>query len=175
MIPRYTRPEMAALWTDEFRWQTILDVELLAAEAYARTPEDRRAVKTLRRRAKVDVARILEIEKTTKHDLIAFLTQIEEKAGPAAKVLHRGLTSSDVLDTALASSAVASSEGGSSTQKNMPPTGTFQRQPRGRCASSAVRMASLPTAVLSVPSPFTSKASDPTAVLSPEAVNCNAR
>ena len=102
MIPRYTRPEMAALWTDEFRWQTILDVELLAAEAYARTPEDRRAVKTLRRRAKVDVARILEIEKTTKHDLIAFLTQIEEKAGPAAKVLHRGLTSSDVLDTALA-------------------------------------------------------------------------
>lgn len=102
MIPRYTRPEMAALWTDEFRWQTILDVELLAAAAYARTPEDRRAVQSLRRRARVDVARILEIEKTTKHDLIAFLTQIEEKAGPAAKVLHRGLTSSDVLDTALA-------------------------------------------------------------------------
>jgi adenylosuccinate lyase len=101
MIPRYARPEMAALWTDEFRWQTILEVELLAAEAYARTPDDRRAVKTLRRRAKVDVARILEIEKTTKHDVIAFLTQIEEKAGPAAKVLHRGLTSSDVLDTAL--------------------------------------------------------------------------
>jgi len=102
MIPRYTRPEMAALWTDEFRWKTILDVELLAAEAYARTPDDRRAVKTLRRRAAVDVARILEIERTTKHDVIAFLTQIEEKAGPAAKVLHRGLTSSDVLDTALA-------------------------------------------------------------------------
>lgn len=102
MIPRYTRPEMAALWTDEFRWKTILDVELLAAEAYARTPDERRAVKTLRRRADVDVARILDIERTTKHDVIAFLTQIEEKAGPAAKVLHRGLTSSDVLDTALA-------------------------------------------------------------------------
>lgn len=102
MIPRYTRPEMAALWTDEFRWQTILEIELLAAETYAKTPEDRRAVKTLRARAKIDVPRILEIERTTKHDVIAFLTQIEEKAGPASKVLHRGLTSSDVLDTALA-------------------------------------------------------------------------
>ncbi len=110
MIPRYTRPEMAALWTDEFRWNTILKVELLAAEAYARTPADRRAVRQLRRRAKVNVSRIREIEKTTKHDVIAFLTQIEEKAGPSAKVLHRGLTSSDVLDTALAVQMVRSAD-----------------------------------------------------------------
>lgn len=102
MIPRYTRPEMAALWTDEARWKIILEIELLAAEAYAQTPEDKRAVGILRRKARVHVERILEIEATTKHDVIAFLTQIEEQAGPAAKVLHRGLTSSDVLDTALA-------------------------------------------------------------------------
>lgn len=102
MIPRYTRPEMAALWTDEARWNIILEIELLAAEAYARTPDDKRAVRVLRRKARVNVHRILEIERTTKHDVIAFLTQIEEQAGPAAKVLHRGLTSSDVLDTALA-------------------------------------------------------------------------
>jgi adenylosuccinate lyase len=94
MIPRYTRPDMAALWTDEFRWKTILEIELLAAESYARSPEDRRAVRVLRRKARVNVRRILAIEKTTKHDVIAFLTQIEEQAGPAARVLHRGLTSS---------------------------------------------------------------------------------
>jgi adenylosuccinate lyase len=93
---------MASLWTDEARWKIILEIELLAAEAYARSPEDRRAVRLLRRKARADVRRILEIEATTKHDVIAFLTQIEEQAGPAAKVLHRGLTSSDVLDTALA-------------------------------------------------------------------------
>ena len=102
MIPRYTRPERAALWTDEARWKIILEIEILAAEAYAKTPEDKRAVGILRRKARVNVGRILEIEATTKHDVIAFLTQIEEQAGPAAKVLHRGLTSSDVLDTALA-------------------------------------------------------------------------
>jgi adenylosuccinate lyase len=102
MIPRYTRPAMAALWTDEARWKIILEIELLAAEAYCTTPEDKRAVRVLRKKARVDVQRILEIEATTKHDVIAFLTQIEEQAGPSAKVLHRGLTSSDVLDTALA-------------------------------------------------------------------------
>jgi len=101
MIPRYTRPEMSSLWTDDYRWNTILDVELLAAESYAKTPEDRRALKTLRQKARVNVVRIQEIENTTRHDVIAFLTQIEEQAGPAAKILHRGLTSSDVLDTAL--------------------------------------------------------------------------
>ena len=103
MITRYARPEMALLWTDQFRWETILDVELAAAEAQARRGiVDRKSVAALRKKARVDVDRILEIEKTTKHDVIAFLTQIEETVGPAAKALHRGLTSSDVLDTALA-------------------------------------------------------------------------
>jgi len=103
MIPRYTRKEMSALWTDQARWETILEIELLAAEALARRGQvDRKAVRLLRQKAKVNVPRILEIEKTVKHDVIAFLTQIEETVGPAAKALHQGLTSSDVLDTALA-------------------------------------------------------------------------
>jgi adenylosuccinate lyase len=103
MIRRYSRPQMAAVWTDQARWETILEVELLAAEALARRGRvDKAAVRLLRRRAQVDVARIRTIEKTVKHDVIAFLTQIEERVGPAAKALHAGLTSSDVLDTALA-------------------------------------------------------------------------
>ncbi len=103
MIPRYTRESMARIWTDQARWETILEVELLTAEALARRGlADRRAVKILRQKARVDVHRILEIERTVKHDVIAFLTQIEERVGPAARVLHQGLTSSDVLDTALA-------------------------------------------------------------------------
>jgi adenylosuccinate lyase len=103
MIPRYSRPDMSRLWTDQFRWETILEVELVAAEVLARRGRvDRKAVRTLRRKARVDVRRILRIEKTVKHDVIAFLTQIEERVGPAAKALHMGLTSSDVLDTALA-------------------------------------------------------------------------
>jgi adenylosuccinate lyase len=103
VIERYTRPEMGRLWTDQVRWETILEVELLAAEAQARRGRaDRRAVRLLRRNAKVDVRRIGVLERTVKHDVIAFLTQIEERVGPAAKALHAGLTSSDVLDTALA-------------------------------------------------------------------------
>jgi adenylosuccinate lyase len=103
MIPRYARPEMSDIWTDKTRWETILAVELAAAEAQARRGiMDKEAVALLKRKARVKVGRILEIEKITKHDVIAFLTQIEETVGPAAKALHRGLTSSDVLDTALA-------------------------------------------------------------------------
>jgi adenylosuccinate lyase len=103
MIPRYSRPEMADLWADQARWETILAVELAAAEAQARRGiVDKKSVALLKKKARVNVGRILEIEKTTKHDVIAFLTQIEETVGPAARALHRGLTSSDVLDTALA-------------------------------------------------------------------------
>ncbi|HRY29385.1 MAG TPA: adenylosuccinate lyase [Elusimicrobiota bacterium] len=103
MIARYTRPEMAQIWSEQFRWETILEVELLAAEAMARRGRlDWKSVRTLRKKSRVRVARIREIEKTVKHDVVAFLTHIEEQAGPAAKALHAGLTSSDVLDTALA-------------------------------------------------------------------------
>jgi len=103
MIPRYTRPEMGAIWSDQRRYETWLDVELAATDALAEAGvvpiEDARA---LREKAAFDIARIEEIEQTTQHDVIAFTTAVAEKAGPSARWLHFGLTSSDVLDTALA-------------------------------------------------------------------------
>jgi adenylosuccinate lyase len=103
MIPRYTRPEMGAVWTDQRRYETWLEVELAATDALAEAGvvpvDDARA---LRERAAFDVARIDEIEQTTQHDVIAFTTAVAERAGAPARWLHFGLTSSDVLDTALA-------------------------------------------------------------------------
>jgi len=103
MIARYTRPEMGAIWSDARRYETWLEVELAATDALAATgvvPAD--DARTLRERAAFDIARIEEIEQTTQHDVIAFTTAVAEKVGPAARWLHFGLTSSDVLDTALA-------------------------------------------------------------------------
>jgi adenylosuccinate lyase len=107
MIPRYSRPEMVRLWTPEHRYQMWLAVELAAARAMADAglvPRD--AVEECARKAGTftaeDAARIDEIEKTTRHDVIAFLTFLEERIGPAARHLHFGMTSSDVLDTSLA-------------------------------------------------------------------------
>jgi len=109
MIPRYSRPEMARLWSPERRFRIWLDVELAAAEAMVElgeVPAEDHA--SLRRTfdgfefSAADVARIEEIEKVTKHDVIAFLTFVEEKGGLPARHLHRGMTSSDVLDTTLA-------------------------------------------------------------------------
>jgi len=109
MIPRYTRPEMGRIWTPERRLRIWLDIELAACEAMVRLGEvPAEDLATLRRAfdgfqfSAGDVARIDEIERTVKHDVIAFLTFVEEKGGPAARHLHRGMTSSDVLDTALA-------------------------------------------------------------------------
>jgi len=107
MIPRYSRPEMAALWTAERRYQTWLQVELAAGRAMAQaglvpaTAIEECAAKGGSFTAQ-DAARIEEIEKTTKHDVIAFLTFMEERIGPAARHLHFGMTSSDVLDSSLA-------------------------------------------------------------------------
>ena len=104
MIPRYSRPEMAALWTPERRYQTWLSVELAAARAMADAglvPPEVGALKPFPITAE-DAARIDEIEKVTRHDVIAFLTFLEERIGPAARHLHFGMTSSDVLDTSLA-------------------------------------------------------------------------
>ncbi|HEY6908882.1 MAG TPA: adenylosuccinate lyase, partial [Myxococcales bacterium] len=107
MIPRYSRPEMAALWTPERRYQTWLQVELAAGRAMAQaglvpaSAIDECAAKGGTFTAQ-DAARIDEIEKTTRHDVIAFLTFMEERIGPAARHLHFGMTSSDVLDTSLA-------------------------------------------------------------------------
>ncbi|MFN0064524.1 MAG: adenylosuccinate lyase [Myxococcaceae bacterium] len=107
MIPRYSRPEMLALWTPEARLRRWRDVELAALEGMAKeglVPKeayDACAAKAGDFSA-TDATRIDEIEKTTRHDVIAFLTFMEERIGPQARFLHMGMTSSDVLDTALA-------------------------------------------------------------------------
>jgi adenylosuccinate lyase len=103
MIRRYTSPEMGAIWSEQRRYETWLDVELAAADAMAEAgilPVD--AAQELRDKGAFDVARIDEIEQTTQHDVIAFTTAVAEKVGPAARWLHFGLTSSDVVDTAQA-------------------------------------------------------------------------
>ncbi|HEU0264282.1 MAG TPA: adenylosuccinate lyase [Geobacterales bacterium] len=109
MISRYTRPEMAQIWSAERRFRIWLDVELAACEAMVElgdVPADdyRQLAQTFHgfQFSVADVARIDEIEKVTKHDVIAFLTFLEEKGGIAARHLHKGMTSSDVLDTTLA-------------------------------------------------------------------------
>ncbi len=103
MIGRYTRPEMAAVWTEEAHFTYMLRVELAALHALARREMvPQAAVDAIERTARIDVARISEIEKTTDHDVVAFVTQVAELAGEAGRYLHFGLTSSDVLDTALA-------------------------------------------------------------------------
>jgi adenylosuccinate lyase len=103
MIPRYTHSEMGRIWGDERRYETWLQVELAAARAMADAhiiPQD--AARELVAKARFDIARILEIEKVTQHDVIAFTTAVAEEVGPSARWLHFGLTSSDVVDTALA-------------------------------------------------------------------------
>ncbi len=103
MIPRYTNPEMGRIWTEQRRYEAWLEVELAAADAMAAAgiiPED--AARDLRAKAQFDIARIEEIEKTTNHDVIAFTTAVAEHVGLSARYLHFGLTSSDVVDTALA-------------------------------------------------------------------------
>ncbi|MBI3694963.1 MAG: adenylosuccinate lyase [Acidobacteria bacterium] len=108
MIPRYTRPEMGRIWTDQNKFATWLKVELAAAEALAEMGEvPREAAETLARHAAFDTARILEIEREVKHDVIAFTTSVAEKmaaagAAEASRWLHYGLTSNDVVDTAQA-------------------------------------------------------------------------
>jgi adenylosuccinate lyase len=103
MIPRYTRPEMGKVWTDQRKFETWLQIELLVCEALAELGEiPAEAVREIREKAKFDVHRVDEIEKLTKHDVIAFLTNVGESIGPLSKYLHYGLTSSDILDTSLA-------------------------------------------------------------------------
>jgi adenylosuccinate lyase len=103
MIERYTLPEMGAIWTDQARMQAWLDVEIAAVKAWhklGKIPAD--AVAEIESKAAFDVARVNEIEATTNHDVIAFLTNVAEYVGDASKYVHYGMTSSDMLDTALA-------------------------------------------------------------------------
>ena len=103
MIERYTREEMGKIWTDNNKYNIWLDIEILACEAQAKlgnVPED--ALKVIKEKAKVDADKINEIEKTTKHDVIAFLTNVEEYVGEPSRYIHLGMTSSDILDTCFA-------------------------------------------------------------------------
>lgn len=103
MIDRYARPEMQAIWSQERKFQIWLEIEVLACEAMARLglipAED---AKTIREKASFSIPQIEEIEKRTNHDVIAFLENVAASVGPAARWIHQGLTSSDILDTTLA-------------------------------------------------------------------------
>jgi adenylosuccinate lyase len=103
MIERYSRPEMARIWSQEAKYNAWLKVELAVCEVYAKRgviPAD--ALERIKAKARVDAARIDEIEVKTRHDVIAFLTNLEESVGADSRYVHLGMTSSDVLDTALA-------------------------------------------------------------------------
>jgi len=103
MIPRYSRPEMARLWTQDAKYEAWLRVEIAVCEVYAKRgviPAD--ALGRIKAKGRVDAARIDELEAKTRHDVIAFLTNLEESIGADSRHVHIGMTSSDVLDTALA-------------------------------------------------------------------------
>ena len=103
MISRYSRPEMASIWSDQNKYQTWLEVELLALEKMCElgiAPKE--AIKDAREKAKFEIPRIDQLEKELKHDVIAFLTNVAEHIGPASRCMHRGMTSSDLLDTSFA-------------------------------------------------------------------------
>jgi adenylosuccinate lyase len=103
MIARYSRPEMARIWSDEHRFGTWLRVEIAATEVLAdRGVVPREALLAIKQRARFDVARIDAIEREVQHDVIAFVSTVAESVGPEGRWLHYGLTSSDVVDTALA-------------------------------------------------------------------------
>ena len=103
MISRYTRPEMGRIWSEENGFQKWLEVEILAAEGLARLGKvPKAAITRIRRKARFNVKRIREIEAEVKHEIIAFLSSVAESIGDDARYLHVGMTSSDVMDTALA-------------------------------------------------------------------------
>src|SRR4030043_1488293 len=103
MISRYTRHEMGRLWDIEAKYQKWLDVEIAVCEVWAELGEiPKDDLREIKKRAQFDVKRIDEIEKVVKHDVIAFLTSVAQSLGTEARFIHKGLTSSDILDTALA-------------------------------------------------------------------------
>jgi adenylosuccinate lyase len=103
MIPRYTLPRMGAIWEPAARYARWLEIELLACEAWAELGEvPREALAEIRAKAGCDPARVDAIEREVRHDVVAFLSAVAERVGPASRYIHLGLTSSDILDTALA-------------------------------------------------------------------------
>jgi adenylosuccinate lyase len=111
VIARYTRPEMGKLWEDENRFRIWLEIEVLACEAQAQLGViPKAAVDVIRSKANFNVERVLQIEEEVKHDVIAFLTNVGEYVGQESRFIHLGMTSSDVLDTALAVQMVQSAD-----------------------------------------------------------------
>ena len=103
MLPRYARPEIAAIWSEQNKYQLWLQIEILTAKAQADLgliPHN--AAEAIQSRGRFDIIRIQQIERETQHEMLAFLTNIAEEVGPEARFLHQGLTSSDILDTCLA-------------------------------------------------------------------------
>ena len=102
MIPRYSLPKMSNIWSEENKFQKMLDIEILSCEAMSELGiVPKKELAKIRSKAKFDVKRIEEIEKSTRHDVIAFLHNIAEHVGLSSRYVHQGLTSSDVLDTGL--------------------------------------------------------------------------
>ena len=111
MIERYALPEMAAIWQEEFKFKTMLAIELLALEALAKQKKvPQQAVARIKRKAKFNIPQIKKIEEKTQHDVVAFVNNVAQYIGQDAKYLHKGLTSSDVLDTTLGAQLKAASE-----------------------------------------------------------------
>ena len=101
MIPRYSREPMSIIWSSKTNFEIWLDIELFACEAMEKLGTvPKGTARKVRSKAKINEKRIDQIERKVKHDVIAFLTSISEYAGPPARFLHQGLTSSDILDTA---------------------------------------------------------------------------
>jgi adenylosuccinate lyase len=111
VIDRYSRPEMRKIWSDERKFQIWLEIEVLACEAMAELGQiPKKDAQEIRQRARFSIPEMLEIEKRTNHDVIAFLENVAVSVGPAARWIHQGLTSSDILDTALAVQLMESAE-----------------------------------------------------------------
>ncbi|MFH1406745.1 MAG: adenylosuccinate lyase [Candidatus Omnitrophota bacterium] len=111
MIPRYSLPKMAAIWSEKSRFQKMLDVEICAAEALSKLGKvPKQAIPVIKRKARFNVGRIKQIEKRTRHDVVAFVENVTENIGKEGKYIHLGLTSYDVVDTALACQLKEASE-----------------------------------------------------------------
>jgi len=111
MIERYSLPKMNSIWQEEFKFKTMLAIEILALESFAKqkkVPQD--AVRRIKQKAKFDLARIKKIEEKTQHDVVAFVANVAQYIGKDAKYLHAGLTSSDILDTTLGVQLKAASD-----------------------------------------------------------------
>ena len=111
MIARYSLPGMSEIWQEEFKFKTMLLIELLALEAYAKSGRvPRLALSRIKRKAKFNIKQIQKIEAKTQHDVVAFVTNVAKNIGPDAKYMHLGLTSSDILDTTMGVQLVAASD-----------------------------------------------------------------